>query len=138
MIKGSKVLREVDLQEKRMYVPFSMVEEPYFSILAVVPPIVIPTMSETTASNVASPSATTIEQEATPSTHLGPKPVAQKSLEDSGSVAPSDAPLQEPQIEPEIEPNLRRSQRHRKSVIPDDYEVFATEDTGSDEIYMSE
>jgi hypothetical protein len=46
MIKGSKVLREVDLQEKRMYVPFSMVEEPYFSIPIVVPPTVIPTMGE--------------------------------------------------------------------------------------------
>jgi hypothetical protein len=31
-----------------------------------------------------------------------------------------------------------RSQRHRKSAIPDGYEVYATEDTWSDEIYMSE
>jgi hypothetical protein len=32
MIKGSKVLREVDLQEKRTYVLIPMVEEPYYSI----------------------------------------------------------------------------------------------------------
>jgi hypothetical protein len=31
MIYGGKILREVDLQEKRTYIQFSMVEEPYFS-----------------------------------------------------------------------------------------------------------
>jgi hypothetical protein len=75
--------------------------------------------------------STTTEQVASPSAHIGPEPVAQDSSEDSGSVAPSDAPLQEPKVEPEPEPepSLRRSQRLRKSVIPDDYEVYATEDT---------
>jgi hypothetical protein len=46
--------------------------------------------------------------------------------------------LQEPQVEPKLESSLRRSQRLRKSAIPDDYEVYAAEDIGSDEIYMSE
>jgi hypothetical protein len=76
MTKGSKVLREADLQEKRTYVPFPMVEEPYFSIPTVVPPTVIPTVGEAPAVNVASPSATTIEQEASPSAHLGPESTA--------------------------------------------------------------
>jgi hypothetical protein len=67
MIKGSKVLREVNLQENRMYVPILMVEEPYFSILVVVPPMVVPTGGETPTANVASPSATTTEQVASPS-----------------------------------------------------------------------
>jgi hypothetical protein len=107
MIKGIKVLREVDLQENRTYGLFPIVEEPYFSIPTMVPPTVIPTMSETPAANVASASATTKKQEASPSMHLGPEPIAQKSLEDTGSVAPSDTPLQEPQIKPE--PSLRRS-----------------------------
>lgn len=111
MIKGSKVLREVDLQEKRTYVPFPMVEEPYFSIPTVVPPTVTPTVGETPAANVASSSATTTEHVASPSTHIGPEPVAQDSSEDDDSVAPSDAPLQEPQVESETEPKpcLRRS-----------------------------
>jgi hypothetical protein len=61
MIKGSKVLREVDLQEKRTYVPIPMVEEPYFSIPVVVPPTVVTTRGETPAANIASPSATTTE-----------------------------------------------------------------------------
>ena len=62
MIKESKVLREVDLQEKMIYVPFPMVEEPYFSLPTVVPPAVTPTVGETPATNVASSSATTTEQ----------------------------------------------------------------------------
>jgi len=61
MIKGSKVLREVDLQEKRTYVPIPMVEEPYFSIPAVVLPTVVMTRGETSAANIVSPSATTTE-----------------------------------------------------------------------------
>jgi hypothetical protein len=95
-------------------------------------------VGETPAANVAWPNATTTEQEASPSTYLDPESVAQESSEDSGSVVPSDAPLQKPQLEPEPKPSLRRSQRHRKSAIPDDYKVYTTEDTGSGEIYMSE
>jgi hypothetical protein len=62
MIKGSKVLREVDLQEKRTHVPIPIVKEPYFSIPAEVPPMFVPTRGETPATNVASPNATTTKQ----------------------------------------------------------------------------
>jgi hypothetical protein len=55
MIKGSNALREVDLQENRMYVLILMVEESYFSILVEVPPKVVPTGSETPSTKVASP-----------------------------------------------------------------------------------
>jgi hypothetical protein len=66
--------------------------------------MVVPTRGETPAANIASPSATTTEQVASPSTQSGPSNlVAQESSQDSGSVAPSDAPLQEPQNEPEGE-----------------------------------
>jgi hypothetical protein len=44
-----------------------MVEEAYFSIRAKVPPIVVLTKSETPATNVASSSATTTKQDASPS-----------------------------------------------------------------------
>jgi hypothetical protein len=73
-----------------------MVEEPYFSIPTVVPPTVTSTVGETPAANVASSSATTTEQVASPSAHIGPETVAHDSSEDNDSVAPSDAPLQEP------------------------------------------
>jgi hypothetical protein len=92
--KASKVLREVGHQKKRTYVPISMVEEPYFSISVVVPQTVVPTGGETPVANLASPSATTTEQVASPSARPGPsEPVAQESSQDSGSVAPSDTPL---------------------------------------------
>jgi hypothetical protein len=68
MIKGSKVLREVDLQEKRTYVLILMVVEPYFSIPVTIPPTVVLIGGETPTTNVASPSATTTEQVASPST----------------------------------------------------------------------
>jgi hypothetical protein len=67
IIKGSKVLREVDLQEKRMFVSIPMVEEPYFSIPIEVPPTVEPTKSKTSVANVVSPSTTTTEQDVPPS-----------------------------------------------------------------------
>jgi hypothetical protein len=96
MIKGSKVLREVDLQEKRTYVPIPMVEEPYFSI-----PTVVTTQGETPTANSVSPSATTTEQVTSPSAQSGSsKSVAQEGSHDSSSVTPSDAPMQEPQNEP--------------------------------------
>jgi hypothetical protein len=139
MIKESKVLREVDFQEKRTYVPILMVEEPYFSIPAVVPPTVVTTWGETPAANIASPSATTTEQVTSPSAQSGSsESVAHESSHDSSSVAPSDALMQEPQNEPELETSLWRSQRSRRSTIPDDYGVYTSVDIESDEIYMCE
>jgi hypothetical protein len=44
-----------------------MVEEPYFSIPAVVAPTVVTIGGETLAANVASPNATTTQQVASPS-----------------------------------------------------------------------
>jgi hypothetical protein len=80
MIKGSKVLREVDLQEKRMYVLFLMVEEPYFLIPVVVPPTVVTTRGETPAANIVSLSATTTKQVTSPSAQPGSfESVAQES-----------------------------------------------------------
>jgi hypothetical protein len=40
VMRGSTVSREIRLQEKRVYVPTPMVEEPFFSIPAAVTPIV--------------------------------------------------------------------------------------------------
>jgi hypothetical protein len=52
LIKRSKVLREVDLQKKRTHVPIPMVEEPYFSIPAVVPLTIVTTRGKTPATNI--------------------------------------------------------------------------------------
>ena len=39
MIKGSMVAREIDLEEKRVFVPTPMTQEPYFSLPVVAAPI---------------------------------------------------------------------------------------------------
>jgi hypothetical protein len=46
--------------------------------------------------------------------------------------------LQEHWNEPELETSLRRSQRSRRSAIPNDYGVYTSIDIERDEIYMSE
>ena len=46
--------------------------------------------------------------------------------------------MQEPHNEPELETSLWRSQRSRRSAIPDDYGVYTSVDIESDEIYMCE
>ena len=38
MIRGSTVPQEISLEEKRVFVPMPLVEEPYFSILTVIAP----------------------------------------------------------------------------------------------------
>ena len=38
MIRGSGASREIDLEEKRVYAPTPIVEEPYFSLSCVVTP----------------------------------------------------------------------------------------------------
>jgi hypothetical protein len=67
----------VDLKENRMYVPFPMVEEPYFSIPIVVPATVIPTVGETPAVNVTSLSAFRPRGVPGPTSKLSPRAPAQ-------------------------------------------------------------
>jgi len=39
MIRGSMVARKIDLEEKRVFVPTPMTQEPYFSLPVIVAPI---------------------------------------------------------------------------------------------------
>jgi hypothetical protein len=64
-----------------MYVPIPMVEEPYFSILVVVPPKVVPSGVKNPIANVALSSATTTEHVDSPST----KPGSSKSITQESS-----------------------------------------------------
>ena len=61
MMKGSRVAREIDLEEKRVYAPTPMVQEPFFELPTVATPttqdVVVP------ASIVIPPMATTNEDE---------------------------------------------------------------------------
>jgi hypothetical protein len=105
MIRGSTVSREINLEEKRVYAPTPMIQEPFFSI----PAAAAPTQDDVIATPVvSSPVATMNENRENVTTH--------------------EEELQQPHIEsaPEIE-NLRRSQRARKPAIPDDFEIYVSE-----------
>ncbi|KAJ1274736.1 hypothetical protein BS78_05G084000 [Paspalum vaginatum] len=140
MIRGVTAPREVNLQEKRTYVPFPMVEEPYFSMPAEEAPPVQPTVVATPAVDVGSSSTTINEPEITPVPELpvpeSPSPVAipepeapdaTEAMEPEQDIVPDDPPPEQPQVEEQNVP-LRRSQRVRKTAIPDDYEVYVSED----------
>ncbi|WVZ70207.1 hypothetical protein U9M48_018889 [Paspalum notatum var. saurae] len=131
------VPREVNLKEKRMYVPFPMVEEPYFSMPVEVAPPVQPTVVATPAVDVGSPSTTVDEQEivpvpeppspaATPEPQV-PAPDAAEAEGPEQEIVLGGPPPEQPQVEEQDVP-VRRSQRVRRSAIPDDYEVYVCEE----------
>ena len=61
MIRGSMVAREINFEEKRVYVPTPMVQEPFFTLPVVAIPIVQDTV--VTAPIVSSPMETMNEHE---------------------------------------------------------------------------
>ena len=115
MMRGSMVAREIDLEEKRVYAPTPMVQEPFFEL----PAAATPTMQDVVvpAPVVIPPMATTNEDE---------EPMVQNPTE---PVATHEGEQQQPQTEnmPNVEA-LRRSQRVRRSAISDDYEIYNTEE----------
>lgn len=143
MIRGSMVPREINLEEKRVYVPIPMVQEPFF----LTPVVVTPTVQDTvvTAPAVSSPvvpAATTptvqdtvvsapVVSSHTTMTHEHEEPVLQDPIE---LVAAHEEELQQPPMEdvPVVEAP-RRSQRIRKPAIPDDYEVYVSEEVQMEE-----
>jgi hypothetical protein len=114
MVRGSMVPREIDLEEKWLYVPTPMIQEPVFLPRVVPTPAVVPTMVlEPVAS---SPLQTMSENQETVLQDPTEPIVAQEELEQSP----------EPEV-PAIE-TPRRSQRVRKSAIPNDYVVYNSEE----------
>ena len=115
MMRGSMVAREIDLEEKRVYAPTPMVQEPFFEL----PAAATPTMQDVVvpAPVVIPPMATTNEDE---------ESMIQNPTE---PVATHEGEQQQPQTEnvPNVEA-LRRSQRVRRSAISDDYEIYNTEE----------
>ena len=97
------VAREIDLEEKRVYVPTPMIHEPFFSL----PTVAAPTVQDTVV-----PSPIVIPPVATMNDDL------QDTIE---PIATHEGEQQQPQTEdvPKVEAP-RRSQRVRKSAIPVD------------------
>ena len=130
MIRGSSVVREIDLEERRVSVPAPSTQEPFFSL----PADVVLAMHDVAVPThvVISPVAKMNESE---------EPVLQDSTE---MVATPEEELQQPQIdnvpvqetqqEPQVQdvPNVqapRRSERVRRSAIRDDYKVYNIEES---------
>jgi hypothetical protein len=110
MMRGSMVARKIDLEEKRVFVPTPMIQDPFF----VLPVAASPTVS---APVVSSPTAATSQNQ---------EPVLQDSTE---PIAAHEGEQQQPQVEEvPIAEALRRSQRTRKPAISNDYEIYNSEE----------
>jgi hypothetical protein len=111
MMRGSTVPREISLEEKRVYVPTPMIHE-------LIPPIpvyehIIPTFEVGSSSATPNVNEAPIIQE-----HEVPNVVIDEE-EDQPQNLENNVPNQE---------IVRRSQRVRKSAIPDDYEIYTSEE----------
>jgi hypothetical protein len=115
MMRESVAAQKINLEEKRVYAPNPMIQEPFFEL----PAVAAPTMQDTVV-----PAPVVISLVAT--MNNDEEPVLQDSIE---PVATHEGEQQQPQAEdvPNVEAP-RRSQRARRSVIPDDYEVYDTEE----------
>lgn len=115
MIRGSKVAREISLEEKRVFMPTPIDEEPFFTlpIAAVAALTVQATVVPTPV--VSSPVATINEPE---------EPVIQEPIE---PIVVHEEEQPQPIVE-QVPEAPRRSQRIRRSPISDDYEIYETEE----------
>jgi len=106
MIRGSTVPKEISLEEKRVYVPTPMIQEPFFLTPVTEPPL------------INSSPVTTNERE---------EPVIQEPEDTHVTDDEEEEPHQSENNVPTQE-NLRRSTRVRRSAIPEDYEVYMSEE----------
>jgi hypothetical protein len=115
MMRGSLVAQKIDLEEKRVCVPTPMIQEPFFKLYVLVAPIVQDTV-------VPTPVVSSLVVQMNDDEEPVPQDPIETDVTDEGE-------QQQPQTE--VVPNmeaLRRSQRVRRSAIPDDYEVYNTEE----------
>jgi len=109
------VARKIDLEEKPVFVPTPMTQEPYFCLLVAVAPAVQRTAVPTPV--VSSPNVAANENEDSIS-HAQPEPVAVDEGEQQQPPGPEIPVVVAPQ----------RPQRTRRSAISDDYEVYNSEE----------
>ena len=112
IIRGCMVTRKIDLDEKRVYAPTPMIQEPILVPVAVAPPVTVDAPSCDAAppvesSAVAPPAETPIITNEIP------------NMEPQQPPMDINIPINEP---------LRRSQRNRRSAISDDYVTYMSED----------
>jgi hypothetical protein len=124
VIRGSTVPREIRLEEKRICVPTPMVAEPFFSVHAAVTPMAQGNVVAEPVADSPIPMATT-PIVGSPVTEVGEdlEPIFQEPIINH------EEEQQEPPVQdvPHNKPP-RRSQRARRSAIPNDYEVYVSEE----------
>jgi hypothetical protein len=111
MMRGSTVPREISLEEKRVYVPTPMIHE----LIPFVPVQECISLTFEVGSSSAAPNvngAPVIQEPEVPNAVIDEEEEQPHYLE-------NDVSNQE---------NIRRSQRVRKSAIPDDYEIYTSEE----------
>jgi hypothetical protein len=112
MMRGSTVAREISLEEKRVYVLTSMIHKLFPSVP--VQEYISPTFEVGSSSAAPNINGAPVIQESEV-----PNVVIDEEEEEQPQNLENNVPSQE---------NIRRSQRVRKSVIPDDYEIYTSEE----------
>jgi hypothetical protein len=115
MIRGSGTVRKIDLEEKRVYTPNPVIQEPVFSLPAVNAPPVQVTAMPTPA---VAPPVVTMNEDMEPIHQAPEEPVTTQGGEQQQPQTDEAPPAQA----------YGRPQRTRKSTIPDDYEVYNSEE----------
>ena len=119
MIRESTAARKIDLEEKRVFVPTLMTQEPYFSLPVVAAPIEQETAVPTLV--VSSPDVAENEnEEHVPHDQIEPDQIEPAAMDEG---EPQQPPVQE--IPVPVAPG--RPQRIRKRAISDNYEVYNSE-----------
>ena len=108
-ISGNLEPRKIDLEEKRVYVATPPIPQTNFSV----PQMDVAPVSPANAT----PIALLMDSVATPNVEI-----SEENVVPANDNEPQQAP-DEPAVEP-----VRRSQRERRSAIPQDYEVYMNED----------
>ena len=140
MIRGSGASREIDLEEKRVYAPTPIIEEPYFSLPTEITPPEQRTHNAFPDVDVESSGTAQNEKirETLAPTVPTPEilvPTDPEPQDEEQETVPGGSSPQHHQEQQEIENDIpiRRSQRVRKPAISSDYEVYIVQDMNSEE-----
>jgi hypothetical protein len=126
MIRGSVTARKIDLEEKRVYAPNPVIQEPFFELPAfAVPPVQVTSMP----ASVVTPPRVTQNENVEPVPQEPVEPVTTDEGEQQQQPQADEGEQEQPQIDEaaQAQPSGRH-QRARKSAIPDYYKVYNSEE----------
>jgi hypothetical protein len=126
MIRGSVTARKIDLEEKRVYAPNPVIQEPFFELPAfAMPPVQVLAMP----ASVVTPPMVTQNENVEPVPQEPVEPVTTDEGEQQQQPQADEGEQEQPQIDEAAQAQPSgRPQRARKSAIPDYYEVYNSEE----------